>query len=203
MAYSEAEIERILDVAFRLAKSRSGLVTSVDKANILETSRLWREIALETAAKYPEVTLEHVLVDACAMHIVNNPSRFDVIVTSNMFGDILTDEAAVLTGSLGMMPSASLAGTGSDGRRLGLYEPIHGSAPDIAGTGLANPIGMILSTALMLSMSLGLEQESRAVEAAVQQALLDGYRTADIANNDSRFIRTQQMGDLIAERIEP
>lgn len=203
MAYSEGEIIRILNVAFRLAQSRRGVVTSVDKANILETSRLWRELAIEVARNYPEVKLEHILVDACAMHIVNNPSRFDVVVTANMFGDILTDEAAVLSGSLGMMPSASLGGNVSKGQRLGLYEPIHGSAPDIAGTGLANPIGMILSAALMLNMSLGLEQEAMAVEAAVEQTLIDGFRTADICGNNSRSIRTHQMGDMIAERIEP
>jgi len=203
MSYKESEIQRILKLGFELARTRKKIVTCVDKANILETSRLWREISFETAAEFPDVTLEHLLVDAAAMHIINNPSRFDVIVTSNMFGDILTDEAAVLAGSLGMMPSASLARLDPQGRGLGLYEPIHGSAPDIAGRGFANPIGMILSTAMMLRLSLGLGKEANAVERAVQETLNAGYRTADIASNNTRPVSTAKMGDTIAERIEP
>lgn len=202
MAYTEGEIERILTVAFRLAQTRRKIVTSVDKANILETSRLWREIACEVALKFPDVTLEHVLVDACTMYLINNPSRFDVIVTSNMFGDIITDEAAMLAGSLGMMPSASLGKFGSNGQGLGLYEPIHGSAPDIAGKGLANPIGMVLSTAMMLRLSLGLEKEALAVEKAVESTLDAGFRTADIAQNHVRSVNTQKMGDEITQRIK-
>lgn len=196
MIYSRAEIERVLHTAFKLARKRRGKVTSVDKANVLESSRLWRETANDVAAQYPDVSFEHLLVDACAMHLIRRPSSFDVIVTGNMFGDILTDEASMLAGSLGMLPSASLA-EGS----LGLFEPIHGSAPDIAGQGIANPTGAILSAALLLRYSLGLEQEALAVERAVDRVLAEGYRTRDIAETDSEVITTTVMGDLICERV--
>ena len=198
MIYTEAEIERVLRVAFDLARTRRRKVTSVDKANVLESSRLWRETALRVARDYPDVACEHLLVDACAMHLIRRPSSFDVIVTENLFGDILTDEASMLSGSMGMLPSASLAeGT------LGLYEPIHGTAPDIAGKGIANPIGAILSAALLLRYSLKLEGEARAVEAAVEQVLAEGYRTGDIAQPGGETVSTTVMGELIARRIKP
>lgn len=205
MLYAEHEIQRILQVGFELALGRRKHLTSVDKANILETSRLWRETAIQMSAKYPDVTLEHMLVDTAAMQIVRNPRRFDVIVTENTFGDILTDEASVLSGSMGMLPSASLAGVpGTAGRRRrtqGLYEPIHGSAPDIAGQGIANPLASILSVAMMLRYSMHLEFEARVVEEAVEAVLADGYRTADIAPPGSTALSTGQMGDLISDRI--
>jgi 3-isopropylmalate dehydrogenase len=202
MAYSEAEVERILHVAFGLARKRRKRVTSVDKANILDTSRLWREVASEVAQQYPDITFENVLVDACAMHLINRPTRFDVIVTGNMFGDILTDEAAMLTGSLGMMQSASLGRHRPDGTAFGLYEPIHGSAPDIAGQDRANPIGMIMSVAMMMRLSLGLDQEAVAIETAVEDTMGDGYRTLDMAGEGTKNISTSQMGTEIAGRIE-
>jgi len=196
MIYTEAEIERVLRVAFELARGRRRKVTSVDKANVLESSRLWRETALRVAQEYPDITCEHLLVDACAMHLIRRPASFDVIVTENLFGDILTDEASMLSGSMGMLPSASLAeGT------LGLYEPIHGSAPDIAGKGIANPIGAILSAALLLRHSLKLEQEAAAVEGAVESVLADGYRTGDIAQPGGETVSTTVMGEMIAGRI--
>jgi 3-isopropylmalate dehydrogenase len=198
MIYTTAEIERVLRVAFDLARGRRNKVTSVDKANVLESSRLWREVAVRVAAEYPDVTCEHLLVDACAMHLIRRPASFDVIVTENLFGDILTDEASMLSGSMGMLPSASLA-EGS----LGLYEPIHGTAPDIAGQGIANPIGTILSAALLLRHSLGLEREARAVESAVEQVLAEGYRTGDIAQPGGETVSTTVMGDLIARRVTP
>ncbi len=201
MQYAEHEIERIAHVAFQIARLRNKRVTSVDKANVLETSQLWREVVVEVAADYPDVALEHILVDACAMHLINNPRRFDVIVTANMFGDILTDEAAMLTGSLGMMPSASLTARNAEGRGTGLYEPIHGSAPDIAGQGLANPIGMIMSAAMMLRLSFGLDEEAKAIESAVNTALEQGLRTADIARDKAKALSTTQMGDEIRERL--
>ncbi len=201
MAYTEGEVERIMHVAFELARTRSKRVTSVDKANILDTSRMWREVAIEVAAKYPDVAFEHVLVDACAMYLINQPTRFDVIVTENMFGDILTDEASMLTGSLGMMPSASLCGRDNDGTGVGMYEPIHGSAPDLAGQGKANPLGMILSTAMMLRMSFGLETEAAAIESAVEQTLSDGHRTDDLARESTGAISTAQMGAEVVERL--
>ena len=205
MRYAEHEIVRILRVGFESARSRRNHLTSVDKANILETSRLWRELAMQMSSQYPDVTLEHMLVDTAAMQLVRNPSRFDVIVTENTFGDILTDEASVLSGSMGMLPSASLAGIpgvkGGRRRTLGLYEPIHGSAPDIAGQALANPMASILSVAMLLRYSLGLEREARAVEEAVDGVLADGYRTADIASEQSGVIKTREMGDLISGRI--
>ena len=196
MTYTTEEIERVLHVAFRMARDRRKQVTSVDKANVLETSRLWRETATHVAKQYPDVHFEHLLVDACAMHLIRRPATFDVIVTGNMFGDILTDEASMLAGSMGMLPSASLAeGT------LGLYEPIHGSAPDIAGKGIANPIGAVLSAAMLLRHSLGLETEAQAVEDAVSAVLAEGSRTQDIAEEGTEVVSTAVMGTLIADRI--
>jgi 3-isopropylmalate dehydrogenase len=194
MVYTESEIRRIVERAFTLARGRRKLVTSVDKANVLETSRLWRQIATEIGAKNPDVKLEHQLVDSCAMRLVTNPSSFDVIVTENLFGDILSDEAAVIGGTLGLLPSASL-GVGT----LGLYEPIHGSAPDIAGQGIANPVGTILSAALLLRYSLGLEAEAKAVETAVDLALDEGLRTKDL--DSKNFVTTSKMGKAIVERL--
>ncbi len=200
LLYTEAEIRRILHVGFRLAQGRSGRLTSVDKANVLETSRLWREMADEVAPEYPDVALEHMLVDNAAMQLVRSPAQFDVIVTENTFGDILTDEAAVLSGSMGMLPSASLGDSGG-ANPLGLFEPIHGSAPDIAGRGIANPIAAILSAALMLRLSLGLEREAQALEAAVSRALEDGCRTADIAKPGEAALSTEEMGEAVIGRI--
>jgi 3-isopropylmalate dehydrogenase len=170
MRYNEKEIRRVMEVAFTLAKQRRGKVTSVDKANVLATSRVWREVAHEVAAEYPDIAYEDVLVDAMAMYLINRPSDYDVVVTGNMFGDILSDEASMITGSLGMLPSASLGGEGA----VGLYEPIHGSAPDIAGQGIANPLATILSAAMLLRSSLGLVEEAEAVETAVDRVLSDG-----------------------------
>ena len=202
MSYSEKEISRILKVGFEAAMRRSKRLTSVDKANVLATSRLWRDIAIELAPEYPDVELEHMLVDTCSMRIVDDPSHFDVIVTENTFGDILTDEASVLAGSMGMLPSASLAGIPSEQKRtFGLYEPIHGSAPDIAGQNKANPIGTILSIAMMLRHSLGLSEEAKAVESAVQDTIREGYRTADIATSTEKAIGTDELGRIIASRI--
>jgi 3-isopropylmalate dehydrogenase len=178
MTYSAFEIRRVVELAFRIAAGRRGKVTSVDKSNVLASSRLWRAVATEVAASHPGIEVEHQLVDSCAMRLVTNPGSFDVIVTENMFGDILSDEAAVLTGSLGMLPSASL-GQG----RMGLYEPIHGSAPDIAGKGIANPVGTVLSAAMLLRHSLGLENEASAIEAAVQTTLALGVRGKDIGGD--------------------
>jgi 3-isopropylmalate dehydrogenase len=175
LEYYDYEIRRILEMAFGLAQGRRKKVTSVDKANILETSRLWRQIASEMAGSYPDVALDHMLVDTAAMRLVNNPASFDILVTENTFGDILTDEASVLVGSMGLLPSASLGGDGP-----GLYEPIHGSAPDIAGKGIANPLGAILSAALMLRYSLEMEAEAAAVEKAVEQMLAEGRFTVDL-----------------------
>ncbi len=198
MIYSVEEIERVVRTACELARGRRKRVTSVDKANVLETSRLWRETATRVAREYPDVHLEHLLVDACAMHLIRRPATFDVIVTENMFGDILTDEASMLAGSMGMLPSASLA----EGTK-GLYEPIHGSAPDIAGQGIANPIGAILSAALLLRHSCHLEAEARAVERAVQETLDEGYRTRDIAEPGVESVTTDEMGTLIIQRVRP
>jgi len=192
MVYTDDEVRRVVRLAFQLAQKRRKKVTSVDKANVLETSRLWRTVAAEVAADFPDVTLENQLVDSATMRLIQNPSSMDVIVTSNMFGDILTDEASVLAGSLGMSPSASL----SEGK-LGLYEPIHGSAPDIAGKGIANPIGTILSVAMLLRNSLGMEAEAKAIEKAVAQALESGARTADLGGSHS----TSKMGSLIRQKM--
>jgi 3-isopropylmalate dehydrogenase len=193
MRYSEREIRRVAQLAFELARKRRGKLTSVDKANVLASSRLWREIVHEVAAGYPDVECEDVLVDACAMYLINRPADYDVIVTENMFGDILSDEASMITGSLGMLPSASLGEPGWPG----LYEPIHGSAPDIAGQGIANPLATILSAAMLLRMSLDLPDEADAIEAAVTRVLANGYRTADIARLGEKAIGTQEMGDMV------
>jgi 3-isopropylmalate dehydrogenase len=199
-SYSTAEIERVVRFAAELARSRRGVLTSVDKANVLETSRLWRRTVMRVMAEYPDVTLRHMLVDACAMHLVRRPADFDVIVTENMFGDILTDEASVLAGSIGVLPSASL-GSGEGGAlRRGLYEPIHGSAPDLAGQGVANPVGTILSAALLLRHSLGLDDEARAVESAVHATIEEGVVTADVVAGESRAPRAYSTNE-VAERI--
>ncbi len=195
--YTVAEVERIVRVAARLARQRRGKLVSIDKANVLETSRLWREVATRVMrAEFPEVSLEHMLVDSAAMHLIRRPRDFDVLVTENMFGDILTDEASMLAGSLGLLPSASLG----EGTR-GLYEPIHGSAPDIAGQGIANPCGTILSVALLLRHSLGLAAEAAALEQAVSEALASGARTPDVAASHDRALRTEQVGEAVLDRI--
>jgi 3-isopropylmalate dehydrogenase len=201
LRYSEKEVARVCHVAFQLARQRRKKVTSVDKANVLRTGAMWREIATEVSKLYPDVECEHILVDACAMYLLRRPASFDVIVTENMFGDILTDEAAMLAGSMGMMPSASLGKRRKDGTGIGLYEPIHGSAPDIAGQRKANPLAMILSAAMMLRLSLGLEAEAAAVEEAVDAVIRDGYRTPDIAGGGATVVDTAKMGDLVAERL--
>ncbi|TSA22038.1 3-isopropylmalate dehydrogenase [bacterium] len=192
MEYYDYEVERILNLAFYLAKSRRKKVTSVDKANVLETSRLWRQIATELGKGNPGVSLEHMLVDTASMRLITSPANFDVIVTENTFGDILTDEASVLAGSMGLLPSASLGEGGP-----GLFEPIHGSAPDIAGRGIANPIGSILSAALLLRYGLRLEQEASAVEAAVDKAISNGLRTTDLGGK----LTTREMAQAIIDRI--
>lgn len=196
-AYNEMEVERIVRQAFQIAQKRSKRLASVDKANVLESSRLWREVVIRVSADYPDVELEHVLVDNCAMQLLRRPASFDVIVTENMFGDILSDEAAMLTGSIGMLSSASL-GEGS----FGLYEPVHGSAPDIAGQNLANPVATILSVALMLRMTFGYSDAADAIETAVKNVLDAGHRTGDIATDKASAIGTTQMGDLIVAAIQ-
>ena len=194
--YTVAQVERVARVAFESARRRYGKVASVDKANVLAAMRLWRRTVNEVAAEYPDVELEHVLVDACTMHLLRNPARFDVILAGNMFGDILSDEASVLAGSLGMLPSASL-----NASRFGVYEPIHGSAPDIAGQGIANPVATILSAAMLLRHSLGLETEAAAVEAAVDAALADGLRTADLVAPGETPASTAAFGSRVIEHL--
>lgn len=201
-AYTTAEIERVVRMAARLARGRRGKVTSVDKANVLETSRLWRRVTTRVMREeFPELELEHLLVDACAMHLLSRPASFDVIVTENMFGDILTDEASMLAGSIGLLPSASLGGDAGEGRQPGLYEPIHGSAPDLAGRGVANPIGTILSVALLLRYSLGLEAEASAVEAAVAAVCAAGVRSADLVVGVAAHASTREIGSAVARRV--
>ena len=196
LTYNENEIRRIAKRGFDIAMKRRKKVTSVDKANVLDSSRLWRKVVEEVAKDYPEVTLEHMLVDNCAMQLVHDPGQFDVILTENMFGDILSDEASMVTGSIGMLSSASLNET-----KFGLYEPSHGSAPDIAGQNKANPIATILSAAMLLRYSLNLDEEADAVEAAVQKVLTDGYRTGDIMSEGCKAVGTKEMGDLIAAAL--
>lgn len=196
MPYSEHEIERIGRVAFETAMKRNKRLASVDKANVLDTSRLWRKTMHRLAEEYPEVTLTDILVDNTAMQLIKNPTQFDVLVTENMFGDILSDEASMLTGSIGMMPSASLSST-----TLGMYEPIHGSAPDIAGMDIANPLGTILSAAMMLRYSFDMAEEADAIENAVNRVLDDGYRTADIMQDGCTKVGCREMGDLVCKRI--
>ncbi len=203
MAYSEPEIERIVRVGFELARGRRKKLISVDKANVLESSRLWRQVATEVAKEYPDVELEHMLVDSCAMRLIQNPRYFDVLVTENTFGDILTDEASMLAGSMGMLPSASLAGVPQAGVNIfGMYEPIHGSAPRRAGLNMANPIATILSVAMMLHYSLGLIREAQTIESAVDGVLQDGHRTYDIMGEDKTKVGTKEMGDLIAMKVK-
>jgi len=196
MRYRESEIRRIAQVAFQAARRRGRKLCSVDKANVLETTELWKQVVGKVATEYPDVELSHMYVDNCAMQLVRNPKQFDVIVTGNMFGDILSDEASMLTGSIGMLPSASL-----DARGKGLYEPSHGSAPDIAGKDLANPLATILSAAMMLRYSLGRPDAAARIEAAVQKVLRDGLRTADIYTAGTRKVGTEEMGRAVAENL--
>ncbi len=196
MRYSESEIRRIAKVAFEAARKRARRVCSVDKANVLETSQLWREVVSAEAAHYPDIELSHMYVDNCAMQLVRNPKQFDVIVTGNLFGDILSDEASMLTGSIGMLPSASLDANGK-----GLYEPIHGSAPDIAGQDVANPLATILSAAMMLRHSLAQPQAAERIERAVQRVLREGLRTADIYTAGTKKVGTQEMGDAVVAAL--
>ncbi|HLZ81851.1 MAG TPA: 3-isopropylmalate dehydrogenase [Ktedonobacteraceae bacterium] len=201
LIYTEEEIKRIVRTAFELARDRRKKVASVDKANVLSSSRLWRRTADLVAADFPDVALEHLLVDACAMHLIRRPASFDVIVTENMFGDILTDEASMLAGSMGMLPSASLGMRRTAHGLFGLYEPIHGSAPDIAGQEKANPIAAILTVALMLRYSFNLKEEARAIERAVEGIVEAGYRTVDLREEGKEVVGTREMGRLIAEAV--
>lgn len=191
MRYSTHEIQRIARVAFEAARKRRKKMHSIDKANVLETSQLWRKVVNQLSGEYPDVCLEHMYVDNCAMQLISNPRQFDVILTENLFGDILSDEAAMLTGSIGMLPSASIGG------RIGLYEPVHGSAPDIAGTGKANPLATIASVALMLRYSFGLEKQATAIESAISEVLNQGHRTPDLYTEGTKLVTTNEMGSLI------
>jgi 3-isopropylmalate dehydrogenase len=195
MRYSAREIERVARVAFEQARSRRGKVTSVDKANVLETSQLWRRTVTRVAREYPDVTLDHMYVDSCAMHLVTHPSRFDVVLTENLFGDILSDEAAAITGSLGMLASATVGGA------VDLYEPVHGSAPDIAGQGIANPLGAIASAAMLLRLSAGMPHEADDLETAIRQVLEEGYCTADLVRPGRHAVSTSEMGDLVEQKF--
>ena len=196
MVYTTREIERVARMGFEVARKRRKHLTSVDKNNVLVVSQLWREVVTKVAKDYPDVTLDHILVDNCAMALVHKPTQFDTIVTENTFGDILSDEAAILAGSMGMLPSASLGGT------VGLYEPVHGTAPDIAGQGIANPIAAILSAAMLLRYSLNMLPEADRVEKAVQRVLEQGHRTRDIAGPNDKVLGTKEMGDLIVQHVE-
>jgi len=196
LVYTTGEIERIAEMAFETARKRGKKVTSVDKANVLECTELWRRVVTKVHEKYPDVELKHMYVDNCAMQLIRNPRQFDVIVTTNMFGDILSDEAAMLTGSIGMLPSASL------GKGSGMYEPVHGSAPDIAGQGKANPLATILSVAMMLKYSFGLIEAAEAIDRSVSQTLKAGYRTPDIMDKNGRLVGTREMGDLILKHLD-
>ncbi len=195
MRYTRDEVARVARVAFELAGQRRKKVTSVDKANVLEVSQLWRAAVTEIAQQYPGITLEHQYVDACSMHLMNTPRNFDVVLAENLFGDILSDEAAVITGSLGMLPSATIGGA------VNLYEPVHGSAPDIAGKGVANPLGAILTAAMLLRYSANLEEDAQAVELAVRRVLDRGYRTADLTREPGRCVSTQEMGKLVHQTL--
>jgi len=195
MRYSREEIERVAHIAFEQARTRRKKVTSVDKANVLETSQLWRRTVTQVAKEYPDVKLDHMYVDACAMHLITNPTRFDVVLTENLFGDILSDEAAAITGSLGMLASASIGGA------VDLYEPVHGSAPDIAGQGIANPLGAIASAAMLLRLSAGMHHEAADLEAAICQVLDEGYVTADLARPGKHVVSTREMGELVEQRF--
>ena len=197
MIYTRDEVIRVAKIAFGLAQKRRKKLTSVDKANVLEVSQLWRATVIEVAADFPDVTLDHQYVDACAMHLMNTPRSFDVVLTENLFGDILSDEAGVITGSLGMLPSATIGG------KVNLYEPVHGSAPDIAGKGIANPLGAILTAAMILRHSAGLEQEAQVIESAVNKVLEQGYRTADLlrSGQPGQRVTTGEMGDLVHQSL--